>query len=41
MRTLILLVLTLTFFVVGLYTGGFAALVLWAMSAGSFLMAIE
>jgi hypothetical protein len=41
MRTLLLLVLTLAFFVVGLYAGGFAALVLWSMSVGSFLMAIE
>jgi hypothetical protein len=41
MRTLLLLILTCAFFVVGLYTGGFAAMLLWGMSAGSFLMAIE
>jgi len=41
MRTLLLLALTIAFFAVGLYTGGFAAIVLWGMAAGSFLMAID
>jgi hypothetical protein len=41
MRTLLLLILTSVFFVVGLYAGGFAALILWAMSASAFLLAIE
>jgi hypothetical protein len=41
MRLVLLLVLTFVFFVVGLYAGGFMALILWAMSASSFLLAIE
>jgi hypothetical protein len=41
MRTLLLLVLTFVFFVVGLYAGGFMAMVLWGMAASSFLLAIE
>jgi hypothetical protein len=36
-----MLILTFVFFVVGLYAGGFAAMVLWAMAASSFLLAIE
>jgi hypothetical protein len=41
MRVLLLLVLTFVFFVVGLYAGGFLAMVLWAMAASSFLLALE
>jgi hypothetical protein len=41
MRSLLLLVLTFVFFVVGLYAGGFMAILLWGMSASSFLLALE
>ena len=41
MRPLLLLALTFVFFVVGLYAGGFMAMVCWGMSAGSFLLAID
>jgi hypothetical protein len=41
MRSLLLLALTFVFFVVGLYAGGFMAIVLWAMSGSSFLLTID
>jgi hypothetical protein len=41
MRALLLLVLTFVFFVVGLASGGFMAIVLWGMSGTSFLLAID
>jgi hypothetical protein len=41
MRTLLLLLLSLVFFVVGLYAGGFMAIVVWGMAASSFLLALE
>ena len=41
MRLLLLLALTFVFFVVGLYAGGFMAIVLWGMSATSLLLALE
>jgi hypothetical protein len=41
MRLLLLLALTFVFFVVGLYAGGFMAMILWGMAASSFLLAIE
>jgi hypothetical protein len=41
MRLLLLLVLAFVFFVVGLYAGGFMAIVLWGMSGSSFLLAID
>jgi hypothetical protein len=41
MRPLLLLALTFVFFVVGLCTGCFMAIVLWGMSASSLLLALE
>jgi hypothetical protein len=41
MKSLLLLALCFVFFVVGLYAGGFMAMILWAMAASSFLLAIE
>ncbi len=41
MRALLLLILTFAFFVVGLYAGGFMAILLWGMSAASFLLALD
>ena len=41
MKVLLLLVLTFVFFVVGLYAGGFMAMILWGMSGSAFLLAVE
>ena len=41
MRSLLLLVLTFAFFVVGLYAGGFMAIVLWGMLGTAFLLALD
>jgi hypothetical protein len=41
MKVLLLLILTFVFFVVGVYAGGFMAMICWGMSAGSFLLAID
>jgi len=41
MRLLLLLVLCFAFFVIGLYAGGFLAMIAWGMSAASFLLALD
>jgi hypothetical protein len=41
MRILLLLLLCFAFFVIGLYAGGFMAVIAWAMAATSFLLAID
>jgi hypothetical protein len=41
MRSLLLFVLAFVFFVVGVSTGGFGAIILWAMAASSLLLAVD
>ncbi len=41
MRTIVLFVLCFVFFALGLYAGGFATLIAWAVAASAFLMALD
>jgi hypothetical protein len=41
MRLLLLLALAFAFFVIGLYAGGFMAMIAWTMAASSFLLALD
>lgn len=41
MRALLLFALCFVFFALGLYAGGFVAMIAWAMAASAFLMALD